>query len=419
MKNLFISLAFMFLFPALAFCAEPAGQNTPLTLFDCYKLALKQSEIIAVDAELIKQAEAHFLQAFGTLMPQVSFSNTITRNNSAKFPSYNNTHEGKFAFTQALFSGFKELAGMSGSHLEKSQRENELLRAEQLLFGDVSDAFYLFMEERDVLKALETTRKAFLDRIDELKTRVNLGKSRTSEVVSTEVQLYTIEDQIESVKSQEAIAKELLEFLVGRTVAEITESEIDFALKPESEYLAKASSRTDVQAANFAWQADKKRITIAKSGFLPQINLEGDVFSHRSSAPTDSRWEALLTIDVPIFEGTTTYGQVKEAISKARQSELLFNRAGRTAYQDIHDAYVDAQADLLRAGVLGKALKSAELNYDLQLQDYKLNVVNNLDVLTAIQNLEGVRRNFIHISYESKRFYWQLLVAVGEIDLGK
>jgi hypothetical protein len=46
-----------------------------------------------------------------------------------------------------------------------------------------------------------------------------------------------------------------------------------------------------------------------------------------------------------------------------------------------------------------------------------LNVVNNLDVLTAIQNLENIRRNFNHVSYESKRFYWHLLVAAGEIKV--
>ena len=157
-------------------------------------------------------------------------------------------------------------------------------------------------------------------------------------------------------------------------------------------------------------------ITIAKSGFLPQVSLGGDYFTHRSSAPTDSKWDALLSINVPIFEGTTTYGQVKEADAMAKQSGLLYSRLGRIALQDIHDAYINMQISVLREKTLGKALKSAELSYHLQTQDYKINVVNNLDVLTAIQNLEDVRRSYIHTSYESKRFYWQLLAAAGEIN---
>ena len=421
MKKNIASFITIFLFPVIGFCAQiNSVQETPLeafTLQDCYRLALKQSELIAIDSEKIKEAQAHFIEAFGSLLPQVSFARTDTREHSQASPSFNRNFEQKFVFTQALFSGFKEFAGIKASKFENKQRANEEIRAKQLLYVDVADAFYFLMEEREDLKTLETIRQAFLDRIKELQNRVSLGRSRDSEVVSTQTQLYTLLDQIELAKSQESIARELLEFLVGRKVKEIKDSDNKISLGPESEYLDKAATRPDVLAANFAWQIDREGVTIAKSGLLPQISLQGDYYSHRASSPTDSRWDAFLTLNVPIFEGTTIYGKIKEAKAIAKESELLFQRAGRSALRDIHDSYVNAQVDLSRVGILGMALKSAEQNYNLQLQDYKLSVVNNLDVLTAIQSLEDVRRNFIHITYESKRFYWQFLAAVGEVDL--
>lgn len=392
------------------------NEENPLTLKDCYNLALKQSELIAIDVERIKETQAHFLQAFGTLLPQVSFARVETRQTSDTVSVSNNSFEQKFVFKQALFSGFKEFAGISGSRFEKNQRENEKLRSEQLLFVDVCDAFYLLIEQREDLKVLDIVKKAFLDRIGELKNREDIGKSRTSEIVSTETQLYNLEAEIESVKSRELVARELLEFLIGRSANEIIDSDTNFSLKPESEYVSKAASRADVQAANLAWKVSQKQIAIAKSGFFPTVSLEGDYFTHRTSTPSDSRWTGLLTFNVPIFEGTTTYGKVKEAIAKTRENELLFTRAGRAAFQDIHDAYINAQAAFLRVNALEKALKSAELNYTLQLQDYQSNLVNNLDVLTALQNLEDIRRNFLRTSYDSKRFYRQLQVAAGEIQ---
>ena len=432
MKNLFKYLTIIFFFPSVCFCAEtgdatkvmnismaPAtGKSQFLTLADCYRLALKQSELIAIDSEQIKIAEAHFLEAFGTIIPQVSFSHIGTREHSSSI-SPNKTYEAKFTFTQALFSGFKEFAAMKGGGFEKGQRENEKWRAEQLLFVDVSDAFYLLLEVGEDLKALEAIEYAFMDRIKELKTRENLGKSRTSEVTTTEYQLYNIQAQIEQDKNQKIIARDLLEFLVGRPIDKIVETKLDLILKEESLYLAEASFRPDVEAVNFAWKSDREKIAVARSGFLPQVSLEGDYFSHRSSAPQDSKWDALLFVNVPIFEGTTTYGQVKEAKSVAKQSELLYSRIGRLAIQDIHDAFTNMQTSLTTKRMLGKALKAAELSYHLQTRDYKLNVVNNLDVITAIQNLEDVRRNYIHTSYESKRFYWQLLAAAGEINVDK
>lgn len=429
MKPLIKILIFSFLFSSIAYAsapnvplgskvfkASPKEESQSLTLEDCYRFALKQSEVIAINSELIKEAEAHFLQAFGTLMPQVSFSHTLTRQNSSTSTSLNRTYEQKFVFTQVLFSGFKEFAGIAGSHFEEKQREKEKLRAQQLLFVDVADAFYLLMESREDIKALRTVEKALLDRITELKSRVDIGKSRVSEVVSTETQLYNLQAEIESVKNQEVVARDLLEFLVGRPVDEIVESGINLTLKPETEYLVKAAARADVQAADFAWKVDQKKVAIARSGFFPTVNLENDYYLHRTNAPADSKWEAFLTVNVPIFEGTTTYGFVKEAIAKAKESELSFKRLSRTAVQDIQDAYANVLADMSMLDIFGKALKSAERSFDLQTHDYQLNVVNNLDVLAAIQSLEDARRNFIHVSNESKRFYWHLMAATGEIN---
>ena len=412
MKILFKALIIILFLPVIVFGADT---NEFLTLIDCYKLALKQSELIAIDAEQVKIAEAHFLEAFGTIMPQVSFSHVETRNHSSD-SSYNNMHEAKFTFTQDLFSGFKEFAAMKAGNFEKSQRQNEQWRAEQLLFVDVSDAFYLLLETQQDLNALKAIEFALKDRVKELKTRESIGKSRASEVVTTEYQLYNLEAEIQLERNQELLVRQLLEFLIGRPFDQIAESKFDLNIKPESQYLAEASERPDVQAAYFAWKSGQENITVAKSGFLPQINLQSDYYTHRVNAPHDSKWDALLAVNVPIFEGTTVYGQVKEAGALAKQSGLLYSRLGRIAIEDIHDAYINMQISIARKKTLGKALKSAELSYHLQTQDYKLNVVNNLDVITAIQNLEDVRRSYIHTSYESKRFYWQLLAAAGEIN---
>jgi len=420
MKKLIVTLFFIVIFCAPGFCAGAVGNDNasqPLTLDDCFKLALKQSELIAVDAEKINQAEAHFLEAFGALLPHVSFSRTDTRQHSSSLPGYNKRFDQKFVFQQQLFSGFKEFAGIAASKFEKKQRENEKIRAEQLLFVDVSDSFYLFIELQEDLNALQSIRNALSGRINELKVRENIGKSRISEVVSTQTQLYNIDAEIELVKSQKAIARQLLEFLIGRPAENVVEGGFNLSLKEESDYAHKAILRADVQAANLAWRVSQEGVAVAKSGYYPELNLTSDYYAHRFSTPQDARWDALLSINVPIFEGTTVFGQVKEARSIAKQNELLFQRAERVAVQDVHDAFTNTQFNISRSKVFEKALKSAELNFHLQIQDYNLNVVNNLDVIAAIQNLEDVRRSFIHSTYEGRRFYWQLMAAAGEIEV--
>ncbi|POO76361.1 hypothetical protein C1T30_43640, partial [Bacillus sp. MBGLi97] len=69
------------------------------------------------------------------------------------------------------------------------QREQELERARELLFTDVADAFYFYLDYQREQEVLEETRKILLDRVEELKKRQAIGKSRPSEVASAEAKL--------------------------------------------------------------------------------------------------------------------------------------------------------------------------------------------------------------------------------------
>jgi len=410
----------------LALCGTSASaeQQTEaaLTLAECYRLALKQSETIAINTMLIKEAEAHFVQALGELLPHVSFTSQDNKYDavSTTVSSSTKTHERKFVLKQTLFSGFKEFAAMAGSASERGQRANEKERAQGLLLVDVANTFYLLVEEREDKKTLEIVKGALSERVAELKEREAVGRSRRSEVVNAEAQLYGVLADMELVKSQEAVVRQLLEFLIGRQVIEIGDSRADTrGIDTGLDYTHKAAQRADVKAAKLAWAVEKKKAYVAKSGLLPTVSFEGHRYTARNTNPKSSQWDALLRVDVPIFEGTVTYGAIMEAVAKAKKSELEFQQTERRAILDIKDSCVRLQTAISRKDALERALNAAEENYDLQKKDYELNLVNNLEVLTAVQTLQNARRSFIHTLYETKRLYWQLCAAIGETRLEK
>ncbi|MDD5730098.1 MAG: TolC family protein [Candidatus Omnitrophica bacterium] len=398
--------------------AQEQPQKPGFTFAECYRLALKQSETVAISSEVIKEAEARFLQAFGTILPHVTFESDQTnfdpRGDSSSFPG-NRSFERKFIFKQALFSGFKEFAAMSGSKHEYKQRVYEKKRAEQLLLVDVSGAFYLLAEQMENLNTLLMIKNTLIDRIGELKQRQDLGKSRQSEVVNAEAQLYSVEADIESSKSQVEVARQLLEFLIGKPAENISYSEGTVPeLKPENYYLAKLEGRPDVQASGESREVFKKNVSVAKSGFFPSVSFEGNLYTQRNTQPEDGRWDAGLTVDIPIFEGTETFGAVKLARAQERESQLQFSQTKRLAVQDIRDSYVQLKSAILRMNALKLALDASEQNYKLQKQDYELNLVNNLDVLQSIQTLENAKISYLQSLYDTKRQYWQLQVSIGE-----
>jgi len=427
---LWVICAAFFLAPPAVVRAEGtnAAGGRVLTLLDCYTLALNQMETIAIDAQRIKEAEAHFLQAMGILMPQVSFVSSDVYSRRSGSPSSEaeqpgpHTYDRAFIFQQTLFSGFKDFALMNASRYEKKQRQQEKERAEQLLFGDVSDSFYLFLQQQEDLVALQSILQALSDRVQELSRRIELGRSRKSEVAMVRVQIFSIQADIETAKGQRDLARELLQFYVGGPVKEVTEpTDILASIKPIDYFSALARKRADILAAENAMAAARQNIVAARSGYLPTVNVLGEGFTARDTFPQSPKWDAAIAVSVPLFTGTRVLGDVKQAKALESVSELQLQLTGRQSQTDVIEAYTVLRYSLSRRALLVKALDAAGENYTLQRQDYERNQVNNLDVLTAIQSLLDQKRNLIQASSIAKRAYWRLCVAAGQTvkDEGK
>lgn len=404
-------------FPYAASAEQSALEQ--LTLKEAYKLALVRSETIAISQEVINETRGRFLQAFNGVLPQVSFVDTEKYQDAKRDDTVNRryTPQRAFSFSQPLFSGFKEFAAIAGSKAEKKQRQQELIRAKQLLFIDVSDAFYLYKSYSEDVMALEEVDKALTDRLAELKRREALGRSKQSEVASTESKFYQNQAEIESVKSQRDVTRELLEFLVGAPISSIKNADIVIdSLSPASAFLTKVDGRADVVAASEATKVAQKKVVIARAGFWPTVNVVGNSYVKRVGSASNVDWDVTLNVDVPLFNGTQTVGAVKEAKAIATEATLNYSKVKREALLDIQNTYTKLNADLRQRMAYEKAYQAALNNYQLQQQDYQKNLVNNLDVLTALEDLQITHRSLIDIDAQTQRAYWSLRIATGDLN---
>ena len=400
--------------------AKPAVAETlkPLTLADCCAMALKQSEEVALRGELITETEGRVKQALSGVLPNLSFSSTDKRQDGSGNSSFTlkNVPERKFTLSQPLFSGFKEFAALKGSRMERRQREFEKTRAEQILFLDVSDAFHLLLELRKDLEAIDSIRDTLRSRIQELQDREKLGRSRGSEVVAAQAQLYRVEAEWERSQSRAAVAEQLLEFLTGlNAVGELADPGPNLpAADPEEQLLAKSQDRPDVKASEQGVDIAQQQVRVAKAKFFPTVNAEGNYYVDRAGAAEDVKWDASLKVFVPIFQGGAATGATEEASSVLRQTEILLRQNRRRAAQDVRSAYTEYGSALAQTRALIKALEATEESTQYQAKEYRLNLVNNLEVLAGLQTLQNARREVIHALYEARRLYWKLKVSAGE-----
>lgn len=390
-----------------------AKQTSDLTLNDCYELSIKNNLPVEMKKEIINESNAKYALAKSAILPKAYLSLARTKRDSGDI----NGAEDKFTISQTIFTGFREKAGIEAAKIEQSQRTFEKLNTEQLLLNGVSDSFFSLIEQDKITKTYDDINDIIQKRLIYLRNREKIGRSRKSEVSSTQVILYQNQAQIEAIKALKAQAVTKLLYFTGLTEIPNLNDNINLPTKIESDeqYIKQLDSRPDILALQNAAEIAKKQIEIARADALPNINMNGDYYTAKSGNSNGS-WDIGLTAQF-ILPPTTksVIANINQMTAKAKEAELQVQIAKRDATLDIKTAYKNFIFALSKQTALGNALKAAEENYKLEINDYQLNLINNLEVLQTIQSLQSARLDYIHSVYETKRAYWNLMVLVGNI----
>ncbi len=415
-------------------CAENEAPIKKLSLDECYQLALKQSETLAIQYEDIERTKADFLKAASQALGGVDFVISNTRQevqkNSSSESGVSSTltaasrRERKFAFNQPIFQGFKSLAAFQGAGSLKGQRREEWIRAKELLFLDVSNAYYSVLRSFRDVQIIEEIHNLFDGRLRELKERENIGRSRPSESVMSISREKLLEAELAEAKGNLKVFEYTLGFLIGSAVTaeSLTDDDHDILGNVEQEvtyFINTARRRADLLAQEDAVKTSWRNVMIAQSDLWPKITMEGNHYEKREGFQSGIDWDLLFKINIPIFQGGEVAGNIKAAMSDWKKAKLQKSRLSREAELEVREAYENWKVSVQKNKSLREALASAEENFRLQKDEYSHNLVNNLDVLDALESLNDTKRNTNSVYYDMKSRFQALKVASGGFETGK
>lgn len=385
-----ISLLFGWLlsiFPYNAFAQQP------LSLQECYQLALDYSDRVAISKEEIQVARARFTQALGQVLPQIIYKFTEFLQDpqgvggadpvGSTFTQLSRT-TGSFNFKQILFRGFQEIQGIKIARLDQRRTKEQLQDVQRLLFLDVVVAFYtISLVERDI-----ETEKLIIsvvqDRVKELKRRVELGKSREGELTQEEALLALLKAGLVRTQGERTIAYEMMSFLTGKDpMPPIRWQEpVDATEHPLNYYLGKVPQRPDLQAAQTQMEIAKRNIKVARGNFMPTVDLESNVYTFRPGFQSEILWDTSINAEVPLFK-YQNFGVYKEAKVVAKQVEFEAQNLLRIARNEVKKAFDNLDSAKKQYRLYKQAANLAYQNFQYQNRDFNLGRATNLDVLTA------------------------------------
>jgi outer membrane protein len=376
-----------------------------LTLQQCVELARKKSENLAIQSEHMAQAGQRVKEYRGNILPSVGYNYVKTYLDTAGGKYTSDLNDSYFSLAQPLFYGLRDFEAYKQAKNQTKTEGYIYESVERDLRSQVATAFYsLALVNADIIN-IKNNEKLLEDRVSELTDRVRLGKSRDSEILMVRSQIAGLKAQEEGDLGARANAVEVLAFLTGLEPSSISvndDTPAVNAVEPLESFISSGKNRPEIKAASSDVVSQGYSLNMAKGANLPTLNLLAYWYTHRDSSYPGSDWNTFLTLNFPLFQGGSVQARVAEESSRLKEYENKLSLVTRETESEIRRLYQQAVSSVKQSAAYQDAYDKTVKSYEMQVNDYRYGLVNNLDVLESMSTMLDTKRSLDRALIQAK-----------------
>ena len=330
-----------------------------------------------------------------------------------------NTYNGSYSITGGwtIYNGNQRRNNVKRNELQNDINDMAIEQLNNSLETQILNYYLQILYAREAIdiarQSLEVS-EAQMKRGEEL---MNAGSMSRVDYVQLESQyqtdkynVVTAESNYETYKTQ---LKQLLELGIDYDM------QIDSIAFGDEMILQPLPDKVEVYNTAIAWLPEVQQsalqqdmseldIKIAKSGYLPTISLNGSVgtgtnsssdFSFGSQMKHNFNEQIGVTLSIPIFDAKQTKTEVAKARIDKMNTILDYRSLLNDVAQTIESAYLDARNSQAQYASSKEAVRSAELTDELTNEQFKLGMVNTLDLLSSHNALLTARVQLLQAKY--------------------
>jgi outer membrane protein TolC len=430
---------------------EGAGGETPplapgeeLTLLRALRLANQDNERLGIRGEDYVQAMAEKDRAFANFLPTISLqpNYTITHNpqagetqtgangvarpvgTSGGFKSVGRTlrrFEVPLTGSGNLFRGFRDVAQLRASDHTIEQRRQLLLDAQATLLLEVAQTYYNVLRAESNVEVLRKSLEAQQERVRDAQGRLNAGTGKPLDLAQAEAQAASTRVTLVQAQGDAANARHLLAFLIGA-------GEVSGPLRDEYDLPADVgrvddllnaawATREDYLAVHAGVQAAVQDVNAAIAQYYPSVTLNVTSYLFRENFADASKWNTLLSVNVPIFSAGVIEADVRAAWSRLRQVSLEESLLRRQIEDEVRERYQNFQTSAGKLRELDAQIRAAAEAYRQARAGFDAGTAIFLDVLTAQDVLLNSELELTTERFNQKVIYLDLLRSTGRMKL--
>lgn len=384
--------------------------------------AEQHADSIKLAEKEVSRAEADADAQRSSFLPDISLkaSQSQIENNGSSQVS-----QTRLAASQSLLHGGQDLAKRDVSRATVAQSTFLLADKRSTVTMQVVQAALSYLAAKSEQANLAEQRKVTAQRVKEMEQRGKIGRSRSSEALTVAAQLASLEAASLANDQDRLEAQRELTRLTGITQPDLplltkqTLTTLRSRVRPLDTYLQAADNHPAIAAQQQAIQKAEATIRAEKRAHLPDLDLGANYYFKDSATNDNKKWDATLTLTVPIYAGGATSAGVRSAVLDRERQEIVMAASRTDRRELIQTQWQRLQSLQQQLETALKALDLATKNQKAQLADFRRALVTNLDVLTAQNAALEAQRATDRLLNQWISSWYQLHLAAGQVQAVK
>jgi outer membrane protein len=405
------------------------------TLQDCIDYALTNN-ITLKKSQLQKESATEDLKgAKAALLPSVNAStnqslgyqpwknsgiSTVTNgvvNTKVDKTSYNGSYSVNGQWT--VWNGGRNTNTVKLDRLAEQEAELSLQETANNIQERIAQIYAQILYLDESVKVGEQTLVTSKKNEERGQEMVNVGKMSKADLAQLTSQRANDEYGIVETRSQllnyKLQLKQLLEITdetpFDVAIPEISDERILAAIPPlQSVYEQALLNRPEIERSQLAVKSSDVSLSIAKAGWMPNINLQGGVTTSTNSLSSIG-WGSQIKnnvntslgvgVSVPITDGRSTKTAVNKAKIQQLQAALDLQDQQKTLYSNIQQFWLNATTNQEKYKAAQSSVESAKQSYELLSEQFRLGLKNIVELLTGKNNLLQAEQNQLQSKYQT------------------
>jgi len=424
----------------LMFTSLVAQQKLSLTVDQAVQTGLENSKMLKASQFKVVAAEAKTSETNALGLPSLKLNAAYTRLSDipsstlttpfGQFqisPTVLNNYTMKATVQQPLYTGNKISSAEDIAEYSYEATKQDFSKDRSDLIYNIKSAYWSVYRAKEFRKVVDENVGQIKAHAEDAENMMKQGLLTNNDLLKVQVQLSdALVRQIDA-KNNVLLATISLNNTLGLPLS--TEIEILSPLMPsaisaqEIDGLVKKAveNRPEILGMNARLKASESNLTIARSGWYPQIYLVGNYNYLRPNQrifPTKDEfkgtWDVSVSLSYDLWNWNTSGSQSTQAEAQLSQAEQGLSQLKDGITLEVTQSYLSLNQSKERAAVAQQGVEQAEENYRVTNERYKKGLNVNSDLLDAEVALLTAKLNYTQSLVDYELAAARLTKSIGE-----